>query len=402
MADSEKMFQLKRQLRKLEEYRGSGTELISVYIPSGSPIHEMGNKLREEMSQASNIKSKSTKLNVLGALERILNHFKIYGNKPPKNGIAIFCGNVSDNAAKTDIELFWLEPPEPLAIGAYRCDSKFFLEPLQTMMGSADSYGIVVLDGREATLAIVKGTYITIVKKIASMAHAKINKGGQSQRRYQRIIEEEIEYYYKKVGEAMDDGFLGKVKGVVVGGPGPTKENFVKMSPFNYQIKIMGVVDTGYTEEYGVREALSKSESILDQQEAVKEKILVDRFIKEVVSDGLAAYGEKEVRNAIETRQAEKILISEGLSYTTVFYKCTNCSTEGKKSYREQPLENIPCTSCNGQMKMQTKELLLDELTMMANQNEIPVEIISTNTAEGNQFLSGFGGLGAFLRYKSR
>lgn len=77
MADSEKMFQLKRQLRKLEEYRGNGTELISVYIPSGSPIHEMGNKLREEMSQASNIKSKSTKLNVLGALERILNHFKI-------------------------------------------------------------------------------------------------------------------------------------------------------------------------------------------------------------------------------------------------------------------------------------------------------------------------------------
>jgi peptide subunit release factor 1 (eRF1) len=53
-------------------------------------------------------------------------------------------------------------------------------------------------------------------------------------------------------------------------------------------------------------------------------------------------------------------------------------------------------------MKMQAKELLIDELTMLANQNDIPVEIISTNTAEGNQFLSGFGGLGAFLRYKSR
>jgi DNA segregation ATPase FtsK/SpoIIIE-like protein len=115
-----------------------------------------------------------------------------------------------------------------------------------------------------------------------------------------------------------------------------------------------------------------------------------------------AYIGEKEVRNAIETRQAEKVLISEGLSYTTVFYKCTNCSTEGKKAYRDQPLETMPCTACNGQMKMQAKELLIDELTMLANQNDIPVEIISTNTAEGNQFLSGFGGLGAFLRYKSR
>ena len=55
MVDSEKMFQLKKQLRKLEAYKGSGTELISVYIPSGSPIHEMNNKLREEASQASNI-----------------------------------------------------------------------------------------------------------------------------------------------------------------------------------------------------------------------------------------------------------------------------------------------------------------------------------------------------------
>ena len=56
--DSEKMYNLRKQLRVLEQFRGSGTELISVYIPSGSPIHEMNSKLREEMSQASNIKSK--------------------------------------------------------------------------------------------------------------------------------------------------------------------------------------------------------------------------------------------------------------------------------------------------------------------------------------------------------
>ena len=44
----------------------------------------MGNKLREEASQASNIKSKSTKLNVLGALERIMNHLKLYRRTPPE------------------------------------------------------------------------------------------------------------------------------------------------------------------------------------------------------------------------------------------------------------------------------------------------------------------------------
>ena len=401
MADTEKTYQLKKMLRQLETFRGSGTELISVYIPSGSPIHEMGGKLREEMSQASNIKSKSTKTNVLGALERILNYLKVY-RKPPKNGIAVFAGNVSDNPAKVDIELFALEPPEPLNIGAYRCDSRFFLDPLQSLLGAVDSYGVVVMDGREATVAIVKGTNITVIKKLNSTAHAKIRKGGQSARRYERLIEEAIEVYYKRVGNAMDDAFLNRVKGVVVGGPGPTKEFFMKMSPFNYQIKVLGVVDTGYTDEYGIREVLSKSESILAQQEAVKEKMLVDRFIKTVVNEGLATYGEKEVRGAIISKQAEKVLLSEGLPHTTASYRCSSCESEERKVFKEKPDDAISCPKCNSQMKLQKKELLLDELNELARESEIPVEIISTNTVEGNQFLVGFGGIGAFLRYKLR
>jgi peptide chain release factor subunit 1 len=396
---------LKKQLRQLEGYRGSGTELISVYVPAGSPVHEMGNKLREEMSQASNIKSKSTRTNVLGALERILNHFKLYRKTPP-NGLAVFAGNVSDNPAKVDIELFAMEPPEPLNIGAYRCDSRFFLDPLQAMLGSTDSYGIVVLDGREATVAIVKGTNITIIKRLNSTAHAKIRKGGQSARRYERLIEEQIEVYYKRVGNSMDEAYLKDeklaVKGVIVGGPGPTKEFFMKMSPFNYQIKVLGVVDTGYTDEYGVREVLSKSEGILAQQEAVKEKVLIDRFIKEVVGEGLATYGEKEVRGAIESRQAERVLLSEGLQHVSGLYRCGSCGTEERKISREKAADTTACQKCGSQSKLQKEELLLDDLNEMARAAEIPVEIVSVNTVEGNQFLSGFGGIGAFLRYKTR
>lgn len=401
MADSEKTYQLKRQLRQLETYKGSGTELISVYIPAGSPIHEMGNKLREEMSQASNIKSKSTKLNVLGALEKILNHFKIY-KKAPANGIAVFAGNISDNPAKVDIELFAIEPPEPLNVGAYRCDSRFFLDPLRDMLGSTDAYGILVLDGREATLAIVKGTNVRVMKRLNSTAHAKIRKGGQSARRYERLIEEQIELYYKRVGEAMDEAFLNRVKAVIVGGPGPTKDFFMKMKPYNYQIKVLGVVDTGYTDDYGVREVLSKSESLLSEQEAIKEKQLIDRFIKEVVSDGMATYGEQQVRTAIESRQAEKVLISEGLEHLTGHYRCSSCGHEDRKISREEPEDSIECPKCGSQMKLQKKELLLDDLSELARAAEIPLEIVSTNTVEGSQFLTGFGGIGAFLRYKIR
>lgn len=360
MSDSEKVFEFKRSLRKLREFRGSGTELISVYISAGSPLHDTTNKLREEMSQASNIKSKHTKTNVTGALERLIGYFKIYKSTPEK-GIAVFCGNVSDNSAKVVMELFAVEPLQPLTVGAYRCDSKFFLEPLERMVETRDAYGIIAMDGREATLAIVSGTEINIVKRLNSNAHQKINKGGQSQRRFQRLIEESIERYYKRVGEAIDEHFLNRIKGVIVGGPGPTKDAFLKMKPFNYQIKVLGMVDGGYTDEYGIREVLAKSESLISEQEAVKEKVIIDRFMKEIVSDGLATYGKAEVESAIESKQADRVLLSEGLT-----------------------------------------PQVLDALSDLAREKNIELEIISTNTVEGAQFFSGFGGIGAFLRYRSK
>jgi peptide chain release factor subunit 1 len=258
------------------------------------------------------------------------------------------------------------------------------------------------LHGREATVAIVKGTSITIIKKLNSTAHAKIRKGGQSARRYERLIEEQIEVYYKRIGVAMDSAFVNRVKGVIVGGPGPSKEDFLKMSPFNYQIKVLGSVDTGYTDEYGIREVLSKSEGILAEQETIKEKVLVDRFIKEVVGEGLATYGEKEVREAIAVRQADKVLISEGLAHVSALYKCQSCGEETRKASRDKPEESVVCPKCGSQSKLQSKELLIDELTELARQNDIKIEIISTETVEGNQFLTGFGGIGAFLRYKKR
>ncbi len=53
-------------------------------------------------------------------------------------------------------------------------------------------------------------------------------------------------------------------------------------------------------------------------------------------------------------------------------------------------------------MKLESKIPLMDDLSDLARQNDIPVEVISTNTVEGAQFFTGFGGIGAFLRYKTR
>ena len=399
-AKSGKMYELKKMVRDLSSLSGSGTQLISVYIPSGYPIHETAGKLREEVSQASNIKSKQTRTNVTDALEKILHHMKAF-RQTPGNGLVIFAGNISGDPSKRDVQLFSLEPPEKLNVSIYRCDSRFFLEPLERMLDTRDAFGIIVLDGREATLAVVKGTEINIVKKIESMAHAKVRKGGQSARRYERLIEESIERYYKRVGEAVDEHLLNRVKGVIIGGPGPTKDFFEKAKTFNYQIKVMGVVDTGYTDEYGVREVLAKSEDILSEQETVKERVLVERFIGEVVKEGLATYGLKEVMDAVESKQASVVLISEDLDFSLSDFECEKCGNRERKVSHGK-VDELDCPKCGASMMLLEEMPLIDYLIDKAEELGVSVEIVSSQTVEGAQFLQGFGGLGAFLRYRKK
>ncbi len=200
----------------------------------------------------------------------------------------------------------------------------------------------------------------------------------------------------------MDMLFLGKgLKGVVVGGPGPTKEFFIKAKPFNYQTKILGVVDTGYTEEYGVREVLAKSGEILAEQEAVKEKIIVDRFIKEVVKGGLATYGLNEVLTALRANKISELLVSEGLTLRRDLYKCLQCNTEKEIIAEEKEETTAPeCETCKSKMNKEEEESLIDHLIETAQEKGIKIMVFSTDTAEGTQFLQGFGGMGAFLKYK--
>ena len=396
---SKQKYELKKKLRTLRGIHGSGTELISVCIPPKYPIAEISAKLRDEFGQASNIKSKSTRKNVQDALEKIIQYLKMF-REPPENGIAIFCGNISKEMGKPDIQLFSIVPHEPINVQFYRCDSSFALEPLDEMLAATDTYGLVVLDGREATIATLRGKQTKILRRLNSNAHSKLHgKGGQSARRYQRIIEESIEKYYVRVGEALDAIFLNtpNLKGVIVGGPGPTKENFLKMRPFNYQIKVLGSLDTGYTDEFGIRELTNKAAEIISEQEAVKEKALVDAFIKEVVKDGLATYGYKEVVDALNANRANMLLVSEGLDWKKIKMKCSNCGREEEKITREPKEESC---ACRGKMKILEEKELADELIELAEQKNVPVEMVSSETSEGSQFLHGFHGIGAMLRYR--
>ncbi len=399
MAHSTEGYQFKKTVKFLKNLRGQGTELISIYIPPGYQIAEITNKLRDEAGQAMNIKSKRTKKNVSGAIERLLGALKGY-RKPPENGLAVFAGDISGDPGGGKIELFLIEPPEPVGIQTYRCDSTFFTEPLEEMLEAKEWYGLMTVDRREATFALLKGKRVEILRSMGSRVPGKHRAGGQSHKRFERLIEEAAHNWFKKVGEYASKNFgEAKVKGVVVGGPGPTKNAFMNTDYLSEVVrrKVIGTVDTSYTDEFGITEMMQKSDEILKGMDIINEKGLVNRFIKEATVGKLAAYGEREVREALNNGQVETLLLSESITMKRVKYTCPQCGEEYEKTVKGAQGEK--CPKCGADMGYEEEDII-EEMAELAGTVGTAVEMISTDTPEGEQFMNGFGGIGAILRYR--
>jgi peptide chain release factor subunit 1 len=397
-----KEYDIIKDIKRLKTIRGYGTELISIYVPAGYQISDEIAKLREEHSQSSNIKSKSTRTNVQSAIDKIVQYLKLF-RETPQNGLAVFCGNISKNQGKIDIELFSIEPPIPIKVNIYRCDSTFLTGPIEDIIGSKDMYGLLVLDGREATVATLKGSHIQVIKKITSMAHAKVRKGGQSARRYERAIEESIDDYYKRVSEIINQLFTQnqfKMKGLIVGGPGPAKEGFAKGNELNYQIKILGMYDTGYTDEYGLHELVEKAKELLEEQEAYKERQVIEKFKRELVHGGLAVHGYDATKKAVEANQVQTLIINDELEIHNVKYKCNSDNQIFEKIEIGEHRETKHDCPGNGNLEILEERDVIRDMLDVADQKGVETIFVSSESSYGKEFLMGFQGIGAILRYK--
>ncbi len=170
--------ELEEVVEELGKYRGRHTELISVYISAGYDVNAVQRQLEAETSTAKNIKSTATRKNVIDALEKIIRHLKGM-KKTPKNGLALFAGDISKSEGQQDIKLWTIEPPMPLKVRLYRCDKEFVLEPLKEQLEVSEIFGLLVMDRKEATIGALEGKRIEVIQKMTSGIPSKVRAGGQ-------------------------------------------------------------------------------------------------------------------------------------------------------------------------------------------------------------------------------
>jgi len=488
--------ELEEKLEELENYRGRQTELISVYISAGYDVNAVQRQLSGETSTAKNIKSTSTRKNVIEALEKIIRELKGM-KKTPENGLALFAGNISKIEGQADMRIWLIEPPMPLKIRLYRCDKEFVLEPLKEQLEVSEIYGLLVMDRKEATIGALEGKRIELLQKMTSGIPSKVRAGGQclspdtlimkddgeitlekihegdliksfnfsknslidtkvikkwkvnkkkifeiisirgkivasadhtffvyekgkivektanrlkekdnlvykdgnkeeilsineenkdcglidlevenhnflanglivhnSSQRFHRITEGLTKEFYKRIADEMKKIFYDnpKLKGILIGGPIPTKDEFIDNEYLATKLreKIIGRIDIGGSDESGLKELVEKSQEILAGQEIVHEKKILERFFKTLgEKPDLSTLKEPDTKTALSYGAVDTLILSKNLS-------------KDKIKELKSLAENIGST----------------------------IEIVSTETEEGEQF-DNLGGIGAILRFKA-
>lgn len=409
--DSVKLYRLKRVLEELSQKSGRGTELVSLYVPPRKALHEVVATLREEYGTASNIKSDTTRNHVLDALTKTMQRLKLY-NETPENGLVIFCGALPTNGVGSEVvTMYEVVPPKPLQTFLYRCDDHFHTDMLKGMLKEEKVIGILAVDSTETGLGVLLGDRLEMVENLTSGVAGKHRAGGQSARRYERLREMELNDYFHRVAGHAKSAFIDSynVQGIILAGPGPTKDEFLKEGYLDYRLQnsVMAVIDTGYAGREGVREALEKAQDILQEYRLVEERKLMQRLLTEVHAEkGLAIYGLNDVLNALKTGMADMVLVSDNMHKVRLEIVCKRCKNKvenivdlDKLMQVKQQLLSSPCPSCSSTDLDSTMQDIVDHLEELALKTGGKIEVISSKTEDG-RMLESLGKVAAILRYR--
>jgi peptide chain release factor subunit 1 len=354
---------LREIIKELKKWKAHATILLSLYIPPGRPISDVLALLRQEMAVAENIKLKRTRNAVEWALSVAYDRLSKIP-KVPENGLVLFAGIDPDTGESTVVMLV---PPEKVPLFFYRTDKYFHTEFLEEMVAETNIAGLLIVERDAATIGLLKGNRLEVVEELEAYIPGKHHKGGQSQRRFDRIIEQMVEEFYKKVGEHVNRVFLplyeqGKLKVIIIGGPGYAKQDFVSGDYIDYRLKSIvapELIDVSYQGEVGLRELISKAGDLLKEYEYAESLKMLEEFKYHLAKDdGLVVYGEEEVKLALEQGALKALLIAE------------------------------------------SREDLTNWLELARNAN-VKVVVLSRDVPEAEWFEKTFGGLGGILKYRT-
>jgi len=411
--DSVKLYKIRKTLEELSQKSGRGTELITVYIPKGKQLHEIISALLQEQGTADNIKSDLTRTHVVDSLGKVVQRLKLY-KKTPERGLVMFCGALPPEGGGplgSEVVKVWeIDPPKDLKQYLYRCDDHFHVDILKDMLKDDNLIGFLAIDAKDAGWGLLYGDKIEVLSQTGSGVAGKHRQGGQSAKRFQKLREMELSYFYNRVAETTREYFIDiyPIKGLIISGPGPTKEDFINGNYLEYRLQdmIINTIDASYAGAEGIREAFAKSSEILGDFRLVEEKKLVEDLFREINShSGKGSYGLQEIIEYLKNNVVKTLIITDDTNLHRVEGKCKRCQ-HVQEEILERPqvipkkteYTNNPCPSCKAMEIDVSEQDVVDYLALLSAKTGTQLEVIS-GSAEHGTMLASLGKVGAILRY---
>jgi peptide chain release factor subunit 1 len=411
--DSVKLYKIRKTIEELSKIAGRGTELITVYIPKGKQLHEVITILKEEQGTADNIKSDLTRTHVVDSLSKVVQRLKLY-KKTPERGLAIFCGALPREEGGPPgsevVKAFEIDPPKDMQTFLYRCDDHFHVDILKNMLKDENMIGFLAVDAKDAGWGLLHNDKIEVLKETSSGVAGKHRQGGQSAKRFQKLREMELTYYFNRLATITREYFIDiyPIKGLVISGPGPTKEEFINNNYLEYRLQnmIIATIDASYSGSEGIREAFAKSSDILSNFRLVEEKQIVEKLFNEINNNtGLGIYGLDDIINHLKNNIVNKIIITDNTELYRIESKCKKCEHIQEKIVErikvistKTELQNSSCPSCKSTDINVFDQDIIDYIAILALKTGTAVEVIS-GVSEHGTMLASIGKIGAILRY---
>ncbi|KAI9894459.1 MAG: Polypeptide release factor (eRF1) in translation termination [Vezdaea aestivalis] len=410
--DAEKnieIWKVKKLIKRLEAARGNGTSMISLIIPPKDQVSRAAKMLAEEFGTASNIKSRVNRLSVLSAITSTQQRLKLY-NKVPPNGLVVYCGEIITSEGKERRINIDFEPFKPINTSLYLCDNKFHTEALSELLESDQKFGFIIMDGNGALFGTLSGNTRDVVHKFSVDLPKKHGRGGQSALRFARLREEKRHNYVRKVAELAVQNYITNdkvnVAGLILAGSADFKNDLNQSDMFDgrLQTKVIKVVDVSYGGENGFNQAIELAAETLSNVKFIQEKKLIGKYFDEISMDsGKVCYGVEDTLKALELGAAETLIVFENLDVTRWTLKASTGSEVILHLTKEQEggsREMFMDKETGQEMEVAEQGPFLEWLAEKYKEFGASLEFVSDRSSEGNQFVKGFGGIGAMLRYK--
>ena len=364
--------------------------------------------LAEEFGTASNIKSRVNRQSVLGAITSTQQRLKLY-NKVPPNGLVVYCGDIITAEGKERKINIDFEPFKPVNTSLYLCDNKFHVEALNELLESDQKFGFIIMDGNGALFGTLSGNTREVIHKFSVDLPKKHGRGGQSALRFSRLREEKRHNYVRKVAELAVQNFITNdkvnVAGIILAGSADFKNDLNQSDMFDnrLQTKVIKVVDVSYGGENGFNQAIDLASETLSNVKFIQEKKLISKYFEEISQDsGKVCYGVDDTLKALELGAAETLIVFENLEVTRWVLKASDGSEKILHTTKAQELnrEQFMDKDTGQEMEVVGSGSFLEWLAEKYRDFGTTLEFVSDRSSEGNQFVKGFGGIGAILRYK--